>query len=61
MVQIPAFFSSGNAENFLYRHSVDPPVLMFAALILAAAAMLACYLPARRATRIEPLEALRTE
>jgi predicted permease len=39
----------------------DPVVLTAAAAILAGAATLACYLPARRATRIEPLDALRVE
>jgi putative ABC transport system permease protein len=32
-----------------------------AALILTGATMLACFLPARRATRVSPLSALRTE
>jgi predicted permease len=49
-------------RGLLYQVSpFDPGVLIAAAAILAAATMLACYVPARRATRIEPLEALRVE
>jgi predicted permease len=50
------------ASGLLYRVSpFDPTVLALAASTLAVAAMLAAYVPARRATRIAPLDALRTE
>jgi hypothetical protein len=49
-------------SSMLYQVSpVDPVAFTLAPSVLLAAALLACWLPARRAASIEPMQALRAE
>jgi putative ABC transport system permease protein len=48
--------------RILYQVSpTDPLALISASLMLATAALVACFFPASRATRVNPMTALRTE
>jgi predicted permease len=57
-----AFIVTRVLRGLLFQiEPLDPVSLFGAAAILVAAAMVATYLPARRATRVDPVEVLRAE
>jgi predicted permease len=53
-------FAAGRALRSLLFHTspADPWALLLAAVLLLATALSACYLPARRATRVDPVRTL---
>jgi putative ABC transport system permease protein len=59
---IAALAGSQLIRSLLYGVSPrDPVVFSMTTLVLLAIALVACWLPARRASRLSPLQALRTE
>jgi macrolide transport system ATP-binding/permease protein len=62
-ISIPAVFAASKlVESFLFgvRHD-DPAALIVAAVTLMAAALIAGFVPARKASQIDPMKALRHE
>lgn len=49
-------------KSLLYEvNAADPLTFALVAAVLAAVGCLACFIPARRATRVQPMHALRCE
>jgi putative ABC transport system permease protein len=49
-------------QNFLFKvKPLDPFIYLVVAALLTLVAAISCFVPARRATRVNPMEALRTE
>ncbi len=59
---VGALVSTRMVANFLYGvQPSDPLTFTVAVMLLAASGLLATYVPARRATKVDPIIALRCE
>jgi putative ABC transport system permease protein len=59
---IVAFVAGRIINNLLYQVSAtDPLTYLLVPFLLAAVALAACYIPARRAMKVDPMTALRVE
>jgi ABC-type antimicrobial peptide transport system permease subunit len=59
---IGALLSTGLVASQLYALSrFDPASFMFSAVLLSVVALVAGYIPAQRAARVDPVHALRHE
>jgi putative ABC transport system permease protein len=59
---VGAFALTNAVKSFLFQVTPnDPATFVGVAAMLAVSALAACYIPARRASKVDPLHALRTE
>jgi len=63
VIEIASAFALGRliASQLFEVSAHNPALLAGSTLLLATTALLACLLPARRAARVDPIQALRAE